>query len=236
MKLYVFAVIGLLFMVSQVNAQEKLELKDQKEKLSYIIGMDIGNDLRRQSIDQSFDLDTDLFVRGFKEAFSGIKPSLTEKEIHEIRAAFQKELMAKRKKAEEIAKKNKTDGETFLAENKKREGVITLPSGLQYKVIKAGTGKKPKLTDTVTVHYRAILTNGTEFDNSYLRAKPETFQVDGMIPGWKEALQLMQEGARWQLFIPSNLAYGDQGKAGAIGPNVTLIFEVELLSIQKEKK
>ena len=157
---------------------------------------------------------------------------MTEQEIRETKAAFQKEMTAKQ---EEIGKKNKKDGEAFLAENKKKEGVKTLPSGLQYKVIKAGTGKKPKLTDTVATHYRATLINGNEFDNSYLRGQPTIFQVNGVIPGWTEALQLMEEGAKWQLFVPSNLAYGEQGKDGLIGPNMTLIFEVELLSIQEKK-
>jgi FKBP-type peptidyl-prolyl cis-trans isomerase FklB len=147
--------------------------------------------------------------------------------------AFQKEMMAKQA---EVAKKNKAEGEAFLAENKKKEGVKTLPSGLQYKVIKAGTGKKPKSTDTVTAHYRGTLINGTEFDSSYKRGQPATFPVSGgMIPGWTEALQLMEEGAKWQLFIPSNLAYGEKGAGRDIGPNATLIFEIELVSIQEKK-
>ena len=147
--------------------------------------------------------------------------------------AFQKEVMAKQA---EVAKKNKTEGDAFLAENKKKEGVKTLPSGLQYKVIKAGTGKKPKMNDTVTVNYRGTLIDGTEFDNSYKRGQPATFQVNGVIPGWTEALQLMEQGAKWQLFIPSNLAYGERGAPGGqIGPNATLIFEIELISIQEKK-
>jgi FKBP-type peptidyl-prolyl cis-trans isomerase FklB len=146
--------------------------------------------------------------------------------------AFQKEVMAKQA---EVAKKNKAEGEAFLAENKKKEGVKTTPSGLQYKVIKPGKGKKPKSSDTVTVNYRGTLIDGTEFDSSYKRGQPATFQVSGVIPGWTEALQLMEEGAKWQLFIPSNLAYGERGAGGVIGPNATLIFEVELISIQEKK-
>jgi len=157
---------------------------------------------------------------------------LTDQEIQETMIAFQKEMMAK---WEEIGKKNKADGEAFLAGNKKKEGVKTLPDGLEYKVINAGTGKKPKADDTVTVNYRGTLINGTEFDSSYKRGQPATFPVSGgMIKGWSEALQLMQEGAKWELFIPSNLAYGERGMGGIIGPNATLIFEVELVSI-KEK-
>jgi FKBP-type peptidyl-prolyl cis-trans isomerase FklB len=146
--------------------------------------------------------------------------------------AFQKEMMAKQS---EVAKKNRAEGEAFLAENKKKEGVKTLPSGLQYKVIKAGTGKKPKSTDTVTVHYRGALINGAEFDSSFKRGQPATFLVSKVIPGWTEALQLMEVGAKWQLFIPSSLAYGEQGAGSDIGPNATLIFEVELVSIQGKK-
>jgi FKBP-type peptidyl-prolyl cis-trans isomerase FklB len=157
---------------------------------------------------------------------------LNEQEVRETVAVFQKEMAAR---LEELGKKNKKEGETFLTENKKKEGVKTLPSGLQYKVIKAGTGKKPKLADTVTTHYRGTLIDGTEFDSSYKRGQPATFQVSGVIPGWTEALQLMEEGAKWQLFIPSNLAYGERGMAGTIGPNATLLFEIELISVQEKK-
>ena len=215
--------------MSQVNAQENLVLKNQKDKISYIIGMDIGTNLKKQSID----IDSNILAKGVKDALAGTKPLLTEQEIQETMVAFQKEMVAKQA---EIGKKNKAEGEAFLAENKKKEGVKTLPSGLQYKVIKAGTGKKPKSTDTVTAHYRGTLINGTEFDSSYKRGQPATFPVSGnMIPGWTEALQLMEEGAKWQLFIPSNLAYGERGMGGVIGPNATLIFEIELISIQEKK-
>jgi FKBP-type peptidyl-prolyl cis-trans isomerase FklB len=229
MKLKLIVILGILFLVSQVNAQENLVLKNQKDKISYIIGMDIGTNLKKQSID----IDSNILAKGVKDALAGTKPLLTEQEIQETMMAFQKEMMAKQ---EEIGKKNKKEGEAFLAENKKKEGVKTLPSGLQYKVIKAGTGKKPKLSDTVTAHYRGTLIDGTEFDSSYKRGQPATFPVSGgMIPGWTEALQLMEEGAKWQLFIPSNLAYGEKGAGRDIGPNATLIFEIELVSIQEKK-
>jgi FKBP-type peptidyl-prolyl cis-trans isomerase FklB len=229
MKLKLIVILGILFLVSQVNAQENLVLKNQKDKISYIIGMDIGTNLKKQSID----IDSNILAKGVKDALAGTKPLLTEQEIQETMMAFQKDMMAKQ---EEIGKKNKKEGEAFLAENKKKEGVKTLPSGLQYKVIKAGTGKKPKLSDTVTAHYRGTLIDGTEFDSSYKRGQPATFPVSGgMIPGWTEALQLMEEGAKWQLFIPSNLAYGERGAGSVIGPNATLIFEVELISIQEKK-
>jgi len=229
MKLKLIVILGILFLVSQVNAQENLVLKNQKDKVSYIIGMDIGTNLKKQSID----IDSNILAKGVKDALAGTKPLLTEQEIQETMMAFQKEMMAKQ---EEIGKKNKKEGEAFLAENKKKEGVKTLPSGLQYKVIKAGTGKKPKLSDTVTAHYRGTLIDGTEFDSSYKRGQPATFPVSGgMIPGWTEALQLMEEGAKWQLFIPSNLAYDEKGAGRDIGPNATLIFEIELVSIQEKK-
>jgi len=228
MRLRLIIVLGILFFVSQVYAEEKLVLKNQKDKMSYIIGMDIGNNLKKQSID----VDPNILSKGIKDALAAGKPLLTEQEISETMAAFQKEMMAKQ---EQVAKKNKAEGDAFLSENKKKEGVKTLPSGLQYKVIKAGTGKKPKSTDTVTTHYRGTLINGTEFDSSYKRGQTVSFPVSGVVPGWTEALQLMEEGAKWQLFIPSNLAYGERGAGGLIGPNATLIFEIELISIQEKK-
>jgi len=221
MKLRLIVVLGVLFLVSQVSAQENLVLKNQKDKVSYIIGMNIGNDLKRQSIDIS----PKILAEGVQQALAGSKPLLTEQEIQETMMAFQKEMMAKQKER----------GDAFLAENKKKEGVKTLPSGLQYKVIKAGTGKKPKLNDTVMTHYRGTLIDGTEFDSSYKRGQPVSFLVSGVLPGWTEALQLMEEGAKWQLFIPSNLAYGERGAGGIIGPNATLVFEIELVSIQEKK-
>jgi FKBP-type peptidyl-prolyl cis-trans isomerase FklB len=222
MKLRMILVLGILFLVSQVNAQEKQVLKNQKEKVSYIIGMDIGGNLKRQSVD----IDPNTLARGIQDALSGAKPLLSKEEIQEAMVAFQKEM----------AEKQKQRGDAFLSENKKKEGVKTLPSGLQYKVVKAGTGKKPKLNDTVTVNYRGTLIDGTEFDSSYRRGQPATFPVSGVIPGWTEALPLMQEGAKWQLFVPSNLAYGERGAGGLIGPNATLIFEVELISVQENNQ
>jgi len=233
MKLQLIAALGILFLASQVSAEENLVLKNQKDKVSYIIGMEIGKNFKKQSID----IDPDILTKGIKDAISGGKPLLTEQEIQENMVTFQKEMMAKQ---EELAKKlgenNKKEGEAFLAENKKKEGVKTLPSGLQYKVTKAGTGKKPKLTDTVTTQYRGTLIDGTEFDSSYRRGQPVSFPVTGVIPGWTEALQLMEEGAKWQLFIPPNLAYGERGAGRDIGPNATLIFEIELVSIQEKKQ
>ena len=218
-------VLGVVLLVSLVGAQD---LKTQKEKLSYIIGLDIGKNLKSQSVD----VDQPALAKGIKDALSGGKPSLTDEEIRETTAAFQKEMIAKR---QALGEKNKKEGEAFLAENKKKKGVTTLPSGLQYKVITNGKGKKPKPTDTVTVQYRGTLIDGTEFDSSYRHSQPATFPVNGVIPGWTEALALMQEGAKWLIFVPSNLAYGEKGAGTQIGPNATLIFEIELISIQEKK-
>jgi FKBP-type peptidyl-prolyl cis-trans isomerase FklB len=233
MKFQIIAVLGILLLVSQISAEENLVLKNHMDKVSYIIGMDIGKNLKKQSID----VNPDILAKGIKDVLSGGKTLLTEQEVRETMAIFQKEMMAKQEElTKKLGEKNKKEGESFLAENKKKEGVRTLPSGLQYKVIKVGSGKKPKLTDTVTTHYRGTLIDGTEFDSSYRHGGPASFPVNGVIPGWTEALQLMEEGAKWQLFVPPNLAYGDRGAGrGVIGPNTTLIFEIELISIQEKK-
>ncbi len=222
MRLRMVVILGILFLANQVNAQEKPALKNQKEKVSYIIGMDIGSNLKRQSVD----VDPNSLARGIQDALSGAKPLLSKEESQETMAAFQKEMAGKQKQR----------GEAFLSENKKKEGVKTLPSGLQYKVLKAGTGKKPKLNDAVTVNYRGTLIDGTEFDSSFRRGQPANLPVSGVIPGWTEAMQLMAEGAKWQLFIPPNLAYGERGAGGLIGPNATLVFEIELISVQENKQ
>jgi len=204
-------------------------LKGDKEKLSYSIGMDIGGGLKRQSVE----VDPDLLAKGFKDSYGGAKTILTEEEARQAIMDFQKTLMAKQAETmQKLAEKNKADGEKFLSENAKKEGVKVLPSGLQYKEITPGAGKSPKTTDTVTTNYRGTLIDGTEFDSSYKRGQPATFPVSGVIPGWTEALQLMKEGAKWQLFVPSSLAYGERGAGREIGANATLIFEVELISVK----
>jgi len=233
MKLALIAATCFMLFVSQVNAEERLILKDQKDKVSYSIGIDIGNTLKKQSID----VNPEALTQGIKDSFSNSKALMTEQEVKDALAAFQKEMMTKRiERLKELGDKNKKIGEAFLAENKKKEGVITLPSGLQYKVIKEGTGEKPTLDDTVTIHYRGTLIDGTEFDSSLRRGEAATFRVNGVIPGLSEALQLMQTGSKWQLFIPSSLAYGEREVGNNIGPNSTLVFEVELLSFTKGAK
>lgn len=210
-------------------AADAPELKSDKEKLSYSIGMDIGGNLKRGSLE----VDPDVLAKGLKDSYGGGKTLLTEDEARQAIQAFQKQMMEKQAEAmKKQAEKNKADGEKFLAENAKKEGVKTLPSGLQYREIAPGTGKSPKATDNVTVHYKGTVIDGTEFDSSYKRGKPATFQVSGVIAGWTEALQLMKEGAKWQLFIPPKLAYGERGAGGTIGPNATLIFDVELIAVK----
>ena len=197
-------------------------LTTTKDKFSYALGMDLGERLRRASAE----VDTALLLRGLKDALAGEKTLLTD---DEARATMNEESMILRKQREEA---NKQEGEAFLAANKTKEGVVTLPSGLQYKILQAGTGPKPTATDSVVCNYRGTLIDGKEFDSSYKRGQPATFPVSGVIKGWTEALQLMPVGSKWQLFIPSDLAYGPRGQGRDIGPNAALIFEVELLSIQ----
>ncbi|MDH5768788.1 MAG: FKBP-type peptidyl-prolyl cis-trans isomerase [Nitrospirota bacterium] len=233
MKLQVIIALSLVLLVSQVSAEEKLILKDQKDKVSYSIGTNIGNNFKKQSVD----INPDALVQGIKDALSGEKALMTEQEMNETMKAFQQEMMTKQAElAKIVGEKNKTEGDIFLAENKKKKGVITLPSGLEYKVINEGSGAIPKLTDKVTVHYRGTLIDGTEFDSSYRRGQTATFPVNGIIAGWKEALQLMKAGSKWQLFIPPTLAYGERGAGRTIGPNATLIFDIELLSIEEGAK
>jgi len=233
MKVLWAVVLCTFLLTVQAYGEEQSPLKDKKDKLSYAIGLDVGGALKRQSVD----VNTDIFMQGVKDALSGGKKLLTDEEVRETMTAFSKELAAKQAEAmKKLGEKNKEEGEAFLAENKKKEGVKTLPDGLQYKVITEGKGASPKATDTVTVNYRGTFIDGKEFDSSYKRNQPATFAVNGVIPGWTEALQLMKEGSKWQLFIPAKLAYGERGAGGVIGPNATLIFEVELLSIKPTEK
>jgi FKBP-type peptidyl-prolyl cis-trans isomerase FklB len=210
-------------------AQDKAQLKDQKDKASYSIGYDIGETFKKQNVE----LNPDTLFGGLKDALAGKEAALTKEEREKTLQAFQKEMMEKQMAAsKEAATKNAAEGEKFLTENKKKDGVKTTASGLQYKVLKEGSGAPPKETDTVITNYKGTLLDGTEFDSSYKRNEPASFPVNRVIKGWTEALQLMKPGAKYQLFIPSALAYGERGAGQLIGPNATLIFEVELLSIK----
>ncbi|MBI5847618.1 MAG: FKBP-type peptidyl-prolyl cis-trans isomerase [Nitrospirae bacterium] len=230
----ILTVLSLLLIAGFASAEAQ-ELSTDKEKISYSMGVATGMQMKRQSVD----VEIDIFTKGLRDAVSGGKLQMTEQQIQETLMKFQQEMTAKQaEKTKQLAGANKKEGEAFLAENKKKEGIKTLPSGLQYKVITEGTGNRPKESDTISAHYRGTLIDGTEFDSSYKRGQPATFAVKGVISGWTEALQLMKEGSKWQLFIPSDLAYGERGAGAQIGPNTTLIFEVELLSIKDaaEKK
>ena len=205
-------------------------LTTSKQKASYAIGMNWGTGLHRQAID----VDTASLLQGMKDGLAGGKTLLTEDEARAALMQLQKEMQEKQQaKAAQEGEANKKEGDAFLAANKSKEGVVTLPSGLQYKILKEGSGPKPTSTDSVVCNYKGTLINGTEFDSSYKRGEPATFPVTGVIKGWTEALQLMPVGSKWQLFIPSDLAYGPRGTPGGpIGPNSTLVFEVELMSIK----
>ena len=207
-----------------------LTLKTPSQKASYAIGMNIGKNLKRDSVE----IDPAVLFRGLKDALAGNKLLLTDEEAKAALTALQTELRAKEEaKTKAAAVENKKTGEAFLAANKTKEGIVTLPSGLQYKIIKEGTAPKPMADDTVLCHYRGTLVDNTEFDSSYKRGEPLKIPVGGVIKGWTEAIQLMPVGSKWQLFIPSDLAYGDRGAPGSpIGPNSTLVFEVELISIE----
>jgi FKBP-type peptidyl-prolyl cis-trans isomerase len=210
-------------------AQDAPELKTDKDKLSYALGMNFGEKLRQQGLE----LDPALFAKAFAESFTGGKTAITDQEMQAVLTTAAQEI--RKKQAAQQAEKGaaaQKEGEAFLAANKTKEGVVTLASGLQYKILKSGAGEKPTANDTVVCNYKGTLINGTEFDASEKHGGPATFPVKGVIAGWTEALQLMPVGSKWQLFVPSDLAYGAQGP-GDIGPNATLIFEVELVSIQK---
>ena len=203
--------------------------KETKDKISYSIGADIGSGLKRSEID----VNVEFLTQGIRDGLAG-KTILTEEEMQQTLMEFKTQMMAKRQEKQKAdGEKNKVDSEKYLEANKGKEGVKTTASGLQYKVLTEGKGPKPSSTDTVEVHYRGTLPNGTEFDSSYSRNEPATFPISGVIPGWTEALQLMPVGSKWQLVIPPGLAYGENAPP-MIGPNQTLIFDVELLEIKKD--
>lgn len=208
-------------------------LKTQKDKFSYAMGMNLGANLKKQNVP----IDPAIMARGLRDALAGTKPQLTEEEARAAIAQVQQDVQKKgMEKMQAESAVNKKEGDAFLAANKAKPDVVTLPSGLQYTILTAGTGAKPTASDTVVCNYRGTLINGKEFDSSYKRGQPATFPVSGVIKGWTEALQLMPVGSKWKLFIPADLAYGDRSPSPDIAPGDMLIFEVELLSIQDKAK
>jgi len=208
-------------------------LKDPKALNGYAIGLNIGASLKHDGVE----LDPEMFARGFRDAFAGAQPLIGPDQARAALSQLKASMLVQRQAAAaKAAEANKAQGEAFLKANAAKPGVVSLPSGLQYQVLKAGTGPTPKLTDTVSCNYRGTLINGTEFDSSYARGTPTSFPIAGVIKGWTEALQKMPVGSKWRLFVPSDLAYGEGGAGEAIGPNTTLIFEVELLAIEPAGK
>lgn len=230
MKYVISVAFAVLVLGCSGKTQENAELKTQLDSVSYCIGLDIGKNLQRQSVE----VNPNVLARGIGDVASGKTALLTDEQVHATLTAFQQQVREQQQeKMKAAGEKARQEGEKFLAENKKEKGVTTLPSGLQYKVLTMGTGPKPKAEQTVKVHYKGTLIDGTEFDSSYKRGEPTVYPVNGFVKGWIEALQLMPVGSKWQLFVPSDLAYGEAGAGQVIPPNATLIFEIELLSIEK---
>jgi len=224
MKTSALASVTVLLALPLFAQDKSPDLKDQKDKVSYSIGVNIGMNMSKQKVPVS----PEALSAGIRDGLAN-KPRMTETEMRDTMMAFEKDMTEKQKAAGE---KNAQEGVKFLEENKKKEGVKTTASGLQYKSIKEGSGAQPKATDTVTVNYRGTLTDGSEFDSSYKRNEPATFPLNGVIKGWTEGLQLMKKGSKYQFFIPANLAYGERSPGAGIPPNSTLIFEVELLDVK----
>jgi FKBP-type peptidyl-prolyl cis-trans isomerase FklB len=231
MKHHLFVGICLGLASVAVHAGEKQQLEDENAQINYSLGYQIGGDLKRQQVE----VDREALLQGIEDALNDSEPAMNREAMHATLIKLKRKVMAQQR-AEHAAeaKKNLEAGEAFLAANANKEGVVSLPSGLQYRVIEAGSGAPPETTDTVTVHYRGTLIDGTEFDSSYRRNQPASFRADAVVAGWREALPLMREGAKWELFLPARLAYGERG-AGKIPANSTLIFEVELLSVDKNR-
>lgn len=239
MKRKILSIATAALFAAQIQGEDQTALKDTKEKISYSIGHEMGAGMKQQKLE----VDPNIVINGFRDGFSGKKGLLTEQEMKEVIEIFEKDLEARmQKEALEVPEKNKKEGAAFLEENKKKEGVKVHPvklsdgrtSELQYKVLREGTGPTPKFEDKVSTHYRGTLIDGTEFDSSYKRNAPTSFGVRQVIKGWQEALQLMKVGSKWQLFVPGDLAYGATGAGRSIGPNATLLFEIELISIEKK--
>ncbi|HEX9079088.1 MAG TPA: FKBP-type peptidyl-prolyl cis-trans isomerase [Desulfuromonadaceae bacterium] len=222
---------GLLVMVAVCGAEDRTPLTDRKARDSYSLGYEFGANLKAQEVN----LDEGVLIAAIREALAGKEPAMSMDDMRETLKELRKEVLIRHNlRRNERAAKNKKEGEAFLAANKAREGVVTLTSGLQYKVLAEGNAVPPRASDRVRVHYRGTLLNGTEFDSSHAGGGPATVRVNEMIPAWSEALQLMKPGAKWQLFVPAGLAYGER-QYGKIPPNSTLVYELELVAIEKDE-
>ena len=233
MRIAIAALLGCALAAGPaLAADEPGALKTQPDKISYSIGLSVGRNLKGQNIE----VDPDKFLLGLRDALKGEKQILTDDQVKEVMFAFQMERRARQMEEQnKLSTGNKKAGEQFMAANKKKKGVKTTTTGLQYKVLKEGTGEMPTAESLVTAHYRGTLLDGTEFDSSYGRGEPAQFPVNGVIPGWSEVLKLMKVGAKYQVWIPSDLAYGEEGAGQRIGPNSTLVFEIELMKVEKGK-
>ena len=230
-RIFAVAIVGVL-LGGTAWAAEGASLAVEKDRISYSVGYQMGGDFKRQGLE----LSPEAMVRGIQDALSGAAPAISETEMSQTLVDLKQKVMAAQQKAQqEQAAKNEAAGKAFLAENAKKKGVNALPSGLQYEVLKEGEGEPPKATDTVTVHYKGTLIDGAEFDSSYSRNQPATFALNRVIKGWTEGLQLMKPGARYRFFVPPELAYGARGAGPKIGPQSTLVFDVELLSVGEAK-
>jgi FKBP-type peptidyl-prolyl cis-trans isomerase FklB len=223
------AVVGIVLLAAQASAGETPALKTQKERTSYGIGVDSARNFQRLGLD----LDLEVLIRAMRDVYGGGKLLMSEEDLRAVKSAYRDELRAKQAEAgKRTAEENKKAGAAFLAENRGKEGVVTLPSGLQYRILTAGDGRKPTDADSVECHYRGTLLDGTEFDSSYGKERPAKFTLRrGIIDGWREALKLMPAGSKWQLFVPPHLAYGEKGTGRHVGPNATLVYELELLKV-----
>ena len=233
MNLLVTVALSAVLVFGSCNVDEGPSLQDENDRVNYSIGHQIGGDFKRQGVE----IRPELVVKGIEDALSEADSLMSPEEMNKTLMDLKKRIVtAQREERKQASQKNLAEAKAFLEENAKKEGVQTLPSGLQYKVIQEGSGATPAATDTVTVHYRGTLIDGTEFDSSHSRGKPATFRTDRVIRGWTEALQMMKEGAKWELFIPPELAYGERGAGAKIGPNSALLFEVELISISRPQE
>jgi FKBP-type peptidyl-prolyl cis-trans isomerase FklB len=228
MKVRILVCAVMICLAGSLYAEDRVPLKEKKDRMSYTIGVDVATTLKKQSID----VNIDVLKEAMRDVLSGSKLLLTDQEMAEIKTGIEKDISDQKKTSlSALAETNRKEEEKFLKENSKAEGVVTLPSGLQYKIIKAGTGKKPKEDDLISVHYCVMRLDGSEIESSYKKAEPGSFSLENVVPGWREGAMLMPTGSKWRLYVPSKLAYGEEGVGEIVGPNTMLVFDLELINI-----